>query len=315
MGNKQSWAMCGKVCLRCVTCQCGPTKEEQELSHRIGEYGKTGDNAKEEHLKLILDNISDNFDLWKRIDAENEIFKEKMKNKIYELIARGINNDNPPIIGTGNSCNNPCYIYNIKITSTCPKCGGRIKGDKENDYELGEKWDERTGTFEKYKKYNESKICTAFRWNNNIDIWDVDMNECCKHYDKVDPQKKEHIIVKTKEGQKEFDVPYHYMMIDGERFDFPFCMNMFSAIFHNDPFFFPRQGKGMQIPNTNMYLSYGWQPTFFYEQNRIEMGQSIGIYGLAWRHEVTIFTCNSCGHKFHVVKSSPFAFRNKSLDV
>ena len=113
MGNKQSWAMCGKVCLRCVTCQCGPTKEEQEFSHRIGEYGKTGDNAKEEHLKLILENISDNFDLWKRIDAENEIFKEKMKNKIYELIARGINNDNPPIIGTGNSCNNPCYIYII----------------------------------------------------------------------------------------------------------------------------------------------------------------------------------------------------------
>ena len=149
----------------------------------------------------------------------------------------------------------------------------------------------------------------------NIDIWDVDMNECCKHYDKVDPQKKEHIIVKTKEGQKEFDVPYHYMMIDGERFDFPFCMNMFSAIFHNDPFFFPRQGKGMQIPNTNIYVSYGWQPTFFYEQNRIEMGQSIGFYGLAWRHEVTIFTCNSCGYRFHIVKSSPFAFRNKSLDV
>ena len=47
----------------------------------------------------------------------------------------------------------------------------------------------------------------------------------------------------------------------------------------------------------------------------MELGKPIGNYGYAWRHEVYIFTCNSCGYKYHIAKSSPFAFRNKSLDA
>ena len=48
------------------------------------------------------------------------------------------------------------------------------------------------------------------------------------------PKNELYRIVKTKEGQKEFDVPYHYMMIDGERFDFPLGLTMKQFFFINN---------------------------------------------------------------------------------
>ena len=74
MGNKQNLALCGKVCLRCITCQCGPTKEEQELIDRRRKYFKTIDNTNEEYLKLILNNPQDNLELFNRIDSILYIF-------------------------------------------------------------------------------------------------------------------------------------------------------------------------------------------------------------------------------------------------
>ena len=313
MGNKQNLALCGKVCLRCITCQCGPTKEEQELIDRGKKYYKTIDNTDQEYLKLILNNPQDNLELFNRIDSENEKFAAKMRDKIFQLIKQGADSSNPQIIGTGNSCNNPIYIYNVKIMDVCPKCQGRVEEELENGYELKERWDDTAECYRKVKNYNESKICTRFKWNNNIDIWDVDLNECFKHYDKEDPQKKEHITVQTEVGPKEFDVAYHYMMIDGERFDFPFCMNMRSAFLQNEYVFFPK--KNTKVVDGMPALGYSHRICFFYEQNRMELGKPIGNYGYAWRHEVYIFTCNSCGYKYHIAKSSPFAFRNKSLDA
>ena len=51
------------------------------------------------------------------------------------------------------------------------------------------------------------------------------------------------------------------------------------------------------------------------EELREELGQSLGYYGYAWIHMVYIYTCNSCGHKYHIAKVSPFAFRDKSKDA
>ena len=51
------------------------------------------------------------------------------------------------------------------------------------------------------------------------------------------------------------------------------------------------------------------------QPDRAEIGQSLGYYGYAWKHMVLIYTCNLCGYKYHIIKTSPFAFRDKSKDA
>ena len=45
-----------------------------------------------------------------------------------------------------------------------------------------------------------------------------------------------------------------------------------------------------------------------------ELGQSLGYYGYAWKHMVYIFECLKCNYKYHILRTSPFKFRDKSLD-
>ena len=298
MGNKESWAKVGKGCLNCVTCQCGGTKEEKELSSKMNRYTITRWYTKGKPLQLILEKIEDNQELFNRIDAENEICAAKMKTKIDELIERGLKNDNPQIIGYGNTCNNPCYIYNLKITKICPICKCSVDEDLENNFEFS-KGDK------KIKNYYNTGICTEFRWNNNINIWDVDAREYHKHYDKEDPQKKEHIIINANGGQREYDINYHYMIVDGERFDFPLCMDMSAFFYHNDSVFFPNLDE---IDNKNYFSNFAHKISFYYGQSKLELGQSLGGYGYSPNHRVFIYTCTSCGYKYHIIKSSPFAF-------
>ena len=98
------------------------------------------------------------------------------------------------------------------------------------------------------------------------------------------------------------------MMIDGERYYFPYGIGMEEFFLLNEYEFFPRQKS--KIP-------YSLSVSFFHEQkmSRKELGQSLGYYGYAWKHFVFIFTCNLCGHKYHIIRTSPFAFRDKSKDV
>ena len=95
------------------------------------------------------------------------------------------------------------------------------------------------------------------------------------------------------------------MMIDGERFDFPYGFGMKEFFYINEKVLFPKD------PN------YAYNICFFYEGNIAykELGQSIGSYGYAFVHEVIVFVCYACKYKFHIVKTSPFFFRDKSKDV
>ena len=117
------------------------------------------------YLKLsIADNAKINPEIYKKIQEENEKLAPLMKPKIHELLRKAKNPDNPPIIiGTGNSWNNPCYLYNIAIIDKCPKCGRRVEEKTENEYEVKKRFDDRYNTIENVKDYNESGICTGFR--------------------------------------------------------------------------------------------------------------------------------------------------------
>ena len=179
------------------------------------------------------------------------------------------------------------------------------------------KYDERYDTIEKVKNYNESGICTDFRWNNNVDLWDVDFGELYKHFDREDTANKVHYSIKivdkkTKEVTevKEYDMPRHYCVIDGQRFDFPYGLPMGPFLYYNAEEFCPapkeKDGNTLDIAHTIGIA---------YEGQKLEIGQSLGYYGYAWKHIVYIYKCNSCGHKYHICKTSPFAFRDKSKDI
>ena len=264
----------------------------------------------------ICNHWGDNLDIIEKIAEENKTMAPKMEKKIKELISRGQYSSTPIMIGTGNSCNNPCYLYNIPIMTKCPKCAGKVEQEYENGYTTKEKWNERDQAFEKVRNYNESKICDDFRWNNNVHLKDVNLAELEKYYDKEDHANKVHWTIqtfdeKTKEKGEvvEVDVPRHYAIIDGERFDFPYGTSIRQFLYYNNELFFP-QPKRADV-NIGNVMPYSQQLCMFYEGNKLDLGQSIGRYGYAWMHEVAIFVCNSCGYKYHIIKSSPFAWEHK----
>ena len=263
----------------------------------------------------IYNNWNNNMDILEKIVEENETLAPKMAAKIKELRERGENSSTPVMIGTGNSCNNPVYMYNIPILTHCPKCGGKVDNDLENGYTTSERWDDRQEAFVKVKNYDESQICDGFRWNNNVHLKDVNFYELEKYYDKEDQANKVHWTIHTrdyktkKEGIIEMDVPRHYAIIEGERFDFPYGLNMRSFLFYNDELFYPRpSSKDVNIGNA---MPAKFRMCICCENDKLQIGQSLGVYGYAWRHEIYLFSCNSCGHKYHIIRTSPFAWERK----
>ena len=272
----------------------------------------------------IYKNRAHNLELLKPIYEENEKAKVIMKDKLTSLKKEGKLKNPKVIIGTGKSCNNDCYLYNLDLKKTCPKCEGKVEEEYENDYTIKKAWD--GGILKEYKSYNEKKICTDFRWNNNIDQCDVSLIEMFKYFDKKDPEKKTHwsIVVEDpttkKKTTEEYDVENHYMMINGERFDFPSGLTMQEFFRFNNLFFFPKDNRKMIKEGIGFYyqtidVEYKYNTAFWYEGIEYEIGQSLGYYGRERMHMVYIYVCNSCGYKYHIIKTSPFAFRDKSKDL
>ena len=109
-----------------------------------------------EDINQLYDNRKNNLELLKKIDEENQQLYPKVKAKIEELLNKQYSQIVE--IGRGNSCNNPCYQYNYALTQKCPKCGGKVEEDFENDYTTGFRLDEYSQTYKEYKDYNERKI-------------------------------------------------------------------------------------------------------------------------------------------------------------
>ena len=112
-------------------------------------------------------------------------------------------------------------------------------------------------------------------------------------------------------------MPIHYMMLDGERYEFPYGIHMKEFFYMNQDLFFP-------TPNdlTLFCQAYSGKHTIpdkgdtclMFFDGRPEMGQSCGFYGYSWFHKVYIFECDECNYRYHVIKTSPFNHRDKSRD-
>ena len=107
-------------CINCdtLTEEQKAIKKEYEESQKIirernlNKYRRL-ENLDIEALKKLGENYSFNANLLVKIDDENKILVPKMKEKIDQLMSK--QNENIVEIGTGNSCNSPCYTYNSKF--------------------------------------------------------------------------------------------------------------------------------------------------------------------------------------------------------
>jgi hypothetical protein len=234
-------------------------------------------------------NQDENYKIKKRIVHENLELGPLLKAKIDELIEKR-NKSKPEEIARGNCCRNPCYEYNPSLITECPKCGGKVEESYENGYTTERRYDRWDGCYKNVNIYDDN-VCDKFKFNDKISKEDYDLKEFFNYF-----KKKEKL-----EGEKFRE----YLIIDGERFDAPTSTSLEIFFKLNEETWFP-QGK---IPEQN------WTNTsFFIEGNREELGQALGYYGYAWKHYVFIYRCLLCGLKYHIMRTSPFRFRDKTKD-
>jgi hypothetical protein len=210
----------------------------------------------------------------KEIELEDKILSQKLKIKIEEL-KKKMNEAEPHIIAEGDYCSNPCYEYNKNIIEHCPKCGGRAIANIEN-----ERKDPLIYGFNQNSNYLVG-CCEKFTYKD-IDKIDFDLDSFFDYFTKYDEIKKR-----------------YYMIVDGERFDAPVYLTVKDFFMINDTFFFG--GKTTDL-------------CFFYENKHPELGQSLGNYGYAFLHYIYLYDCKKCGHQYHILRTSPFKFRDKTKD-
>ena len=232
---------------------------------------------------------SQDYKYMKKLYHENLKLASLLKAKIDELIEKR-NKSKPVEIARGNCCRNPCYEYNPSIITECPKCGGKIEESRENGYTVERRYDRWDGCYKDVNIYDDN-VCDKFKFNDNISKEDYDIKEFFNYF-----RKREQL-----EGE-EFR---EYMIIDGERFDAPTSLSLELFFRINEETWFPQD----KIPE------HDWTNTsFFIEGQRQELGQALGWYGYQWKHFVLIYKCNLCGLKYHIMRTSPFRFRDKTKD-
>jgi len=232
---------------------------------------------------------SQDYKYMKKLYHENLKLASLLKAKIDELIEKR-NKSKPVEIARGNCCRNPCYEYNPSMITECPKCGGKIEESRENGYTVERRYDRWDGCYKDVNIYDDN-VCDKFKFNDNISKEDYDIKEFFNYF-----RKREQL-----EGE-EFR---EYMIIDGERFDAPTSLSLELFFRINEETWFPQD----KIPE------HDWTNTsFFIEGQRQELGQALGWYGYQWKHFVLIYKCNLCGLKYHIMRTSPFRFRDKTKD-
>lgn len=237
-------------------------------------------------------------DIAKKIIEENNKLAPLLKAKINELCEKR-EKSKPVVIARGNCCKNPCYAYKKELLESCPECGGKVSLDFENGYTVGNVYSQFDHCYEEVKYYDDN-VCDKFKFNENIDKIDYDLQEFIKYFTKVDPNEK-FLYDSNKKDQNVYprEMERKYMIVDGERFDLPYGIDLDAFFRINDSYFFYNDRNDI---------------SFYYEGIRKELGQSLGYYGYKWKHYVFIYECKLCGLKYHILRTSPFAFRDKSKD-
>ena len=207
----------------------------------------------------------------------------KLTAKLNELIARR-DSQTPRVIAKGNYCSNPCYEFNLNLVNECPKCKGKVIMEYENEYTIKKDYNREGREIEK-KIYNKN-ACDKFEFDQSlISPEDYKFGVLCAYFEL---------------DEKEGETTKHYMMLDGERIDLG--------------------------TNGVMNVLYKYQKQLLPEKNGVELLLSFAQLGkptiLLYNQGgfermplVCLYTCAKCGHKYHIMQTSPFMYRDKSKDV
>ena len=259
------------------------------------------------YYKYYYPNVKrEDTDFITKIFNENRKCSFLLKSKIDKLCEKR-DKAKPVEIGRGNCCNNPCYEYNTSIIKECPKCEGKVDRDVENGYTITKRWDYFYHYYADAYIYDEN-ICDKFKFNNKISKEDYDIKEFFKYFKKTEKL----------DGEFFRD----YMIIDGERFDAPILTSLELFFKINEKFWFPQDIFSEKIDPCNPKKKLNiWLNTCFYDhvQKDEELGQSLGYYihrdtDPPRKHYVYIFRCILCGLKYHIIRTSPFRFRDRTKD-
>ena len=101
-------------------------------------------------LGYLVGNVNSNTKANQPSEAEiAKPYLAAIKRKIDELCVK--REQAPPFIcaNGGNVCNNPCYEYQQKLETNCPKCGGAVTKAYENGKTEKEEWNKEKGIYEK----------------------------------------------------------------------------------------------------------------------------------------------------------------------
>ena len=224
-----------------------------------------------------------------------EKYVEPLKKKIEHLAM--IRELKEPFIcaNGGDVCNNPCYEYQRKLAYNCPKCGGKVKREYENGKTIQKVYNEQKGVYEDRINY-DNNVCTKFNWVEDYLAMDIDVLYLLKVFSRRQNLDKDNWV--------------EYLVIEGERFNAPPKQTIYSFLCTYDEYLFPRHRPIFDGGTDEEKDNY---TCLFYRGGTHELGQSLGSYILG-NHLVDIYTCLKCGHKYHIIRTSPFKYRDKSLD-
>ena len=215
---------------------------------------------------------------------DNEV-EEKAVAKLSSILNQLIekrDSQTPKEVATGNYCKNPCYEFNLNLINECPKCKGKVVMDFENEFTTRSEYDSRRNLIER-KIYNKN-ACDNFTFNETVAYEDRSFGALVAYF-------------QLEEGEGE-NVKY-YMMLEGERIDLP-KSGLLKFLYSKQKILLPEK-NGVELLLDFYNLG---KPTIVLT---LQDGQRIPC--------VCLYTCSLCGHKYHIMQTSPFMYRDKSKDV
>jgi uncharacterized protein YbaR (Trm112 family) len=207
---------------------------------------------------------------------------QKLSTKLAELTAKR-DEQTPKEIAKGNYCSNPCYEFNMTLTEECPKCKGAVVMEYENEFTKKQEYNSEGKLIEK-TIYNKN-ACSKFEFNDSIAVEDYSFGALCAYFD-----------IEEKQGT----TSNHYMVLDGERIDLG-STNVMNFLFVNQKKLLPEK-NGVELLLS--FTKLGEPTILLYNQGGFERMPLVCLY-----------RCSKCGHKYHIMQTSPFMYRDKTKDV
>ena len=154
----------------------------------------------------------------------------------------------------------------------------------ENEFTVQKQYNSEGRIMEK-KVFNQKAACTNFEFDKSIPLEEYNFGALCEYFQKTET-----------EGNK----TNNYIMLDGEKIDIG-SSDLMNFLYGNQKELLPEK-NGVEF--LLRFIDLGKPTIVLHNQGGFERVPCVCLY-----------TCNKCGHKYHIMQTSPFMYRDKSKDV